>query len=106
MTSSAIGVFGFLPTTHKSKRKTNAFMMFARRASFYARLSSSTPYAVHAGNTRTWRSTIILITGKPKDPQIEPHAWIKIAQVLSLVYICGLGASTSKYVVLQDTWIF
>ena len=27
---------------------------------------------------------------KPEDPQFEPHAGIKIAQVLgSLVYICG-----------------
>ena len=47
--------------------------------------------AVHAGNLRTWRTTIILITGKPEDPQIEPYAVIKMVQgQVSLVYICDI----------------
>ena len=46
--------------------------------------------AVHVSNIRTWRTTIILITEKPEDPQFEPHAGIKMVEVLgSLVYICG-----------------
>ena len=32
---------------------------------------------------------MILITGKPEDPQIEPHAGINMAQgLVSLLYIC------------------
>ena len=40
---------------------------------------------------RTWLITVILIfRKKPEYPQLEPHAAIKMAQVLgSLVYICG-----------------
>ena len=38
---------------------------------------------------------IILITGKPEDHQIEPHAWIKMVQgLVSLVYICGILPNT------------
>ena len=38
--------------------------------------------AVDAGDLRTWRTVVILITGKLEDPQFEPHARIKMTQVL------------------------
>ena len=45
---------------------------------------------VNAGDICTWRTTVILITEKPKDPQFEPRAGMKMAQVLkSFLYICG-----------------
>ena len=82
MASSAMGlnlrVFRF--------RKTNATCA----TQCFTRVCLHAQTTVHAGNTRTWQTTIILITENPKDPQFEPHARIKMAQVLgSLVYICG-----------------
>ena len=54
--------------------------------------------AVDAGDIRTWQTTVILITGKPEDPQFKPHAWIKMVQVLgSPLYIYGLFASWNYY---------
>ena len=35
---------------------------------------------VDAGDIRTWRTTVILTTGKTRRPQFEPHAGIKMAQ--------------------------
>ena len=42
-----------------------------------------------AGDIRTWRTTVILITGKTRRPQFEHHAGIKMVQVLgiSCVYL-------------------
>ena len=83
MTSSAMGlkllVFGFfLPTTHA---KTNAIQMrlrYLRAVRRFMRVYLHAKTAVDAGDIRTWRSTVILITGKKtKDPQFEPHAGIK-----------------------------
>ena len=68
-------------------QKKNAFTIFACRAAFL-RLFVFAQTVVHAGNTRTWWSMIILIMEKPEDPQIQPHAGVKMAQVpVSLVYI-------------------
>ena len=72
MASSAmrlnLGVFGFLPTTHA---KANAKQMRSR-SSRAARLSACDCFhaqpAVHAINLRTWRTTIIFITGKTRRP--------------------------------------
>ena len=53
-------------------------------------LHSHTYTAVDAGNICTSRITVILITRKTQRPQFEPHAGIKMAQVLgSPLYICG-----------------
>ena len=52
---------------------------------------------VDACDIRTWRTTVILITGNPKDPQFEPHARIKMAQVLgSPVYIYDNTSANSQ----------
>ena len=87
-----LGVFWFLLTTHT---KANVKQMHSR-SSRAARLSTRdclhlhAQTAVHARNLCTWQTMIILITGKPKDPQIEPYAGIKMVQgLVSLVYICG-----------------
>ena len=63
-------------------------MIFAHRAAFYA-FYFHAQTAVDVGDLCIWRTTVILIMGKLKDPQFEPHVVIKVAQVLgSLLYIC------------------
>ena len=48
----------------------------------------------------TWRITVSLIVGKPWLPHLEPHARIKMAQVLGyLVYICDLTSTYELFVV-------
>ena len=48
---------------------------------------------VYAGDKCNWRTTVILVTGKPEDHQFEPHAGLKMAQVLgSPVYIYDSNA--------------
>ena len=82
-----LGVFGFLPTTHTEANTKQMRSQTLHAAQLLTRDCLHTQTAVHAGNLRT---TIILITKKPEDLQIEPHFWIKIAQgLVSLVYICG-----------------
>ena len=45
---------------------------------------------VDAGDIRTWQTMVIWLREKAEDPQFEPHAGIKILQVLeSPVYIYG-----------------
>ena len=77
--------FGSLRVFADHTRKTNALTIFAdRAASMRDCLHAQT--AVHAGNLCTWWTMISLITGKPEDPQIKPHARIKLAQ--GLVSLC------------------
>ena len=45
--------------------------------------------AVDAGDIRTWRTTVILVTGKPEDPQFELHAIIKMGVISLVVYLCN-----------------
>ena len=80
------GSSGFFPTTHA---KANAKQMCSRSSCADCLHAQTT---VHAGNLRTWWTTIILITGKTRRPQIESHAGIKMAQgLVSLVYICAVS---------------
>ena len=72
------GVFEFLPTANAKQMRSRSL----RAARLLMRDGLHAQTAVLAGNLRTWRTTIILITGSPEDPQIEPHAEIKIAQGL------------------------
>ena len=70
MASSAmglnLGVFGFLPTTHP-KAMCSRSLRVARR---FTHVWLHVQTAVHASNTRTWLTTIILITGKTRRPPI------------------------------------
>ena len=115
MASSAmgfkLGVFKFLPTTHT---KTNTIQMrpwSLRSVRRFTWVYLHAQTAVDAGDIRTWRTTVILIMGKTQDPQFEPHAGIKMAQVLgSPMYIYDL---TNKSITLllcpqqqiADSWI-
>ena len=85
-------VLGFLPTTTQMG-KTDAFTIFVCHAVFYACLSSSSDHRTCCMVTYgPDEPQVILVTGKPKDPQLEPHARIKMMQVLgSLVYVCHHG---------------
>ena len=81
-----LGVFGFLLTTH-------AKQMYSQCSptvwSFNGCVSSRSDRSRCKWHIGTWQTTVILITGKTwiEYPQFEPHAWIKMAQVLwSLVY--------------------
>ena len=71
-----VGLRVFADHTCKNKCKTNASMIFLCRVYFHAQT------AVDAGDICTWRTTVILLMEKPEDPQFEPHAGAKIAQVL------------------------
>ena len=91
MASSAmglnLGVFGVFADHTHTQRNTKQMHSRSCRGAFYlsSRSNCKTCIVIY-----TWRTTVILITGKPEDPQIQPHAGIKMAQVLgSLVYICG-----------------
>ena len=101
MASSAMGlklrVFGFLTTTHAKKRKTNFSTIFAHVAAFYACVSSGSDRSRCSWH-RHLINTVILITGKkPKYSQFEPHAVIKMSQILgSPFYICGYTISYFK----------
>ena len=43
-----------------------------------------------AGDIRTWRTMFIFITGKLEDPNLSPHAGIKMV-LGSPMHICGYG---------------
>ena len=89
MASSAMGlkleVFGVLLITHaKNKCKANASMIFARRAAFYACLSS------HSDCCRcTWRTTFILSMKKTQRPPTWAPCWDKngAGSGISVVYL-------------------
>ena len=93
-----LGVFGFLLTT---RSKTNAKQMHSLSLHATWLFTCDCLHAqttVHAINIRTWRTTIILIMGKPDNPQFAPHGRIKLAQVLgSLVYIYDPSISLNKH---------
>ena len=66
------GSLGFLPTTHALK--INASMIFVCRAAFM-HVYLHTQTAADAGDIRTWRTTVILITGKTQRPPIWAPCW-------------------------------
>ena len=77
-----IGVFKFLPTTHT---ETNTNKMCPRSSCtmgyFTCGLSSCSDHSTYTLDKSSQE--------KPEYPQLEPHARIRIVQVLgSLVYIC------------------
>ena len=76
------GSSGFYqPNTQKQMRP---WSLHAMRCLMRVYLPAQT--AVDADDIRTWWTTVILITGKTRRLQFEPHAGIKMAQV---IYICG-----------------
>ena len=78
-----VGVFRFYTQKQTRPRSSRAVRHFMH-VYLHAQI------AVDAGDIHTWRTTVILIQEKPKDPQFEHHAGIKMAQVLgSPLYICG-----------------
>ena len=84
-----LGVFKFLPTMH-AKPSAKAMHPWSLRGAHFTRILSSHSDCSRCSDIGTWWTAVILITRKPEDPQLVPHAGIKIAQVLgSLVYIYG-----------------
>ena len=88
MASSAMGSnwgsSGFLPTTHKKQTQIKRIHDLRTPCGVFMH-----DY-LHAQTTVDVQTTVILITRNPEDSQFEPHAGIKLAQVLgSPVYICG-----------------
>ena len=76
------GGVGFLPTTHANANAKQMRSRSSRAAQLLTRDCLHAQTAVHhAGNLRTWWTTIIWITRKPEDPQIEPHAEIMMAHM-------------------------
>ena len=74
------GLRVFANHTWKSKRKTNAFMIFPRCAAFYACLPSRS-YCNTSWYRTHLQTKIILITGKPEDPQGQDGAGSGISGV-------------------------
>ena len=89
-----LGVLDFVNHTRKNKRKTNAFMIFVRRAAFYACLSSRSYMQATYAPDEPW---LFWLREEPEDTQIQPHVRIKMVQVLgSLVFICGVNPEVLK----------
>ena len=96
MASSAmelnLGIFRFLLTTQvktdiKLMRPQSLCVM--RR---FMRVLSSRSDCIRCSDIHTWRTKIFWLWVKTQRPQFEPHARIKMAQVLrSLVYVCDKG---------------
>ena len=101
MASSAMGlklvVFGFFADhTRKNECKANTSTVFARRFTLrrFTHVYLHAQTAVDAGSIGTWRTTVILITGKPRRPPIwAPCGDQNGAGFWTPLYICGLGAS-------------
>ena len=77
-----LGVFGILPTRTQNQMLNQCVndVLSPRRLT---RVVSSRSDCGTCSDTRTWRTAVILISRKkPEDPQFEPHAGIKMAQVL------------------------
>ena len=80
----------FADHTRGNKHKQNVSMIFAPRAAFYACLSSHSDRSTYAPD----ESRLFWSQEKLEYPQFEPHAGIKMVQVLaSPVYICGMVTS-------------
>ena len=85
-------------------RKANVKQMrpwFSRTAPFFTRVCLHIYTAVHVGNIRTWRTTIILITGKTlKTPKLSPmqgsrwrrfwYLWCISVVVRCLIVTCNI----------------
>ena len=84
------GVFGFLPTTHA---ETDANKMRSRSSCAVQRFKRVyLPSSDRSTYTRD-KSWLFWLREIPKYLQLEPHAGIKMVQVLgSPVYICGFGS--------------
>ena len=96
-TGLKMGVFRFLPTTHA---KTNAKQMSPRSSRTvrrFTRFHLHAKTAVDAGDIRTWRTTVILITGKTRIHLIWAPCRDKMAQVMwSPLYVCRLPPVSVK----------
>ena len=97
-----LGVFGFLPTTHAKINAQQMRSLSSRAVQRFDQVCLHTRIVVHAGNIRTWQTTVILITRKTRRPQNSTHAGIKMA-LGSLVYICGYATSI-RFIHLSDLY--
>ena len=99
-----LGVFGFVPITHAKTYVKQMRPLSSRAVRLFTRVYLHAQTAVDAGDIRTWWTTVILITGKLEDPQFEPHAGIKMAQVLGCpLYICGWSPFVHDKSEIRDT---
>ena len=81
------GIWGFADHTGRNTHKQNSFTIFF--AAFPVCLFSSSDRSTYAPE----ESRLFWSWEKPKYPQFEPRAGIKVAQVLgSIVYICDINA--------------
>ena len=104
------GVFGFL-RPHKQKQTQTKCVHNLRAPRGVSHMFILKLTSQYIG---TWWILVILIAGKLEYPQLEPHAKIKMAQVLGyLIYICGFGSSVpwtssicKQYLNLQQCCIF
>ena len=81
-----LGYSGFCWPQVLKQTQRNSSMIFECCAAFHTCLSSRSDCSTYAPD----ESRLFWSQEKPEYPQFEPHARIKMAQVLgSLVYICG-----------------
>ena len=93
MASSAIGlklgVLGFLPTNTQKQMQNKWVHDLRAPCSVLRQFYLNAQTLVDAGDIRTWQPRLFSLREKPEDPQFEPHAEVKMAQVLgSPLYIC------------------
>ena len=94
------GLWVFADHTRKIKRNTNASKILTRRAAFYMCLSSRYDCSRCRWHIYTWRTTTVLITGKPEDPQYESHAGIKCVfheKLTNIPIICYMFYKQTKF---------
>ena len=85
------GIRVFADHTPRNKRKQNASTIFARCAAFHTCLPSCSDHSTYPSD----ESLLFWSQEKPKYPQFEPHAGIKMVQVLgSPVFIFVLQSYT------------
>ena len=83
-------VFGILPTTHTNTSAKQMCPQSSRSVQIFMCVYLHAQTAIDAGDIRTHEHWLFWLREKSKDPQFEPHAGIKMAQVLgSPLYICG-----------------
>ena len=88
-----LGIFRFLPSIYA---RANASTIFMR--CFYTFISTLRPQLIQVtyAPDELW---LFWLQTKPEDPQFEPHAEIKMTQVLgSPLCICGLNSIVILYI--------
>ena len=94
-----LGIFRFF-WPHKQKQMWNKCVHDLRAVWWFTHVYLHTQTTVDAGDIRTWRTMVILITGKTRRPPVWAPCQDQIAQVLGSPFcICG-----QSFLPTDDKW--